>query len=71
MSLRDNIMKKRSRTGERLFALFLIGAFLFNYPVLALFSQDGRLFGIPILYLFIFISWSALIGLATLLIQRR
>lgn len=64
-------MKKRSLTGERLFALFLIGAVLFNYPVLALFSQNGRLFGIPILYLFIFISWGALIGLATFLVQRK
>ena len=36
---------------QRLIALFLFGALLFNYPLLALFSRPGEVFGIPLLYI--------------------
>jgi hypothetical protein len=56
--------------GQRLVALFLLGCVLFNYPLLSLFSQNGILGGIPILYIYIFTTWLALIGLMALVIER-
>jgi hypothetical protein len=46
---------------RRLVGLFLLGAVLFNYPILSLVNRDGLLFGIPILYLYLFGVWAALI----------
>jgi uncharacterized membrane protein len=48
-------------TSRRLFALFLLGCLLFNYPILSLFNLDVFLFGIPILYLYMFAAWTVLI----------
>ncbi len=56
--------------GQRLVALFLLGALLFNYPLLALFAGSERVLGIPLLYLYLFTAWIALIGLMALIIER-
>ena len=53
--------------GQRFVALCMLGIVLFNYPVLALFNVPGTLFGIPVLYAYIFIAWAALIGLMALI----
>jgi hypothetical protein len=63
-------MDKHQLKGQRLIALFLLGCLLFNYPLLALFSQDNTLWGIPILYIYIFSAWAALIGLMALVIEQ-
>ena len=57
-------------TAQRLVALFLLGALLFNYPLLALFNRGGEVMGIPILYAYIFGVWLALIGLMALAAER-
>jgi uncharacterized membrane protein YdbT with pleckstrin-like domain len=52
----------------RLIALCVLGALLFNYPILSLFNHVSIIVGIPLFYLFIFIAWGlviALIGLIT------
>ena len=49
--------------GPRLAALCMLGMVLFNFPVLALFNVPQTLFGVPLLYAYIFIAWAALIGL--------
>ncbi len=41
--------------------LFLLGCFLFSYPVLTLFNLDTRLLGIPLFFFYIFLTWSVLI----------
>jgi energy-converting hydrogenase Eha subunit E len=43
--------------------LCMLGMLLFNYPILALFNVSGTLFGVPVLYAYIFIAWAALIAL--------
>jgi len=43
-------------------ALCLVGALLFNYPILALFNVPGTLFGVPVLYAYVFIVWTGLIA---------
>ncbi|MEZ4705968.1 MAG: hypothetical protein R3A44_02105 [Caldilineaceae bacterium] len=62
---------RRLITGQRLAALFLLGCLLFNYPILSLFSRGERLWGVPALYVYIFIAWAALIGLMALVIELR
>lgn len=57
--------------GQRLVALCLLGLVLFNYPLLAVFNVPGTLFGIPVLYVYFFLAWAALIGLMALVIERR
>ena len=56
--------------GQRLVALFLLGVLLFNYPLLSLFAGSERVLGIPVLYLYLFTAWIALIGLMALIIER-
>ncbi len=48
--------------GQRFVALCMLGVLLFNYPILALFNVSGVLFGVPVLYAYVFIAWGALIA---------
>jgi len=63
-------MQKASRKGPRLIGLFLLGCLLFNYPLLALFNVQGRVFGVPLLYAYLFSAWALLIGLAAYIVER-
>lgn len=54
-------MNREGLRGSRLFAVFLLGAFAFNYPLLEIFSADRTLGGVPLLYCWIFAAWLALI----------
>ncbi len=49
--------------GQRFVALCMLGLLMFNYPILALFNGPGTLFGVPVLYAYIFVAWAALIAL--------
>ncbi|MGE5466561.1 MAG: hypothetical protein ACM3Y9_03965 [Ignavibacteria bacterium] len=64
-------MNRSSLTAQRLAALFLLGCVLFNYPLLALFNRSAEVFGIPLLYAFLFGSWLVLIVLMALVTERR
>lgn len=57
--------------GQRLVALFLLGCLLFNYPLLKLFAREGEVFGIPLLYVYVFSVWALLIGLMALVVEMR
>jgi len=46
-----------------LISIFLIGAVLFNYPVLSLFNLNLIVYGIPLLYLYLFSVWGIIIAL--------
>jgi hypothetical protein len=56
---------------QRLVALFLLGAFLLNYPLLNLFASPNRIFGVPVLYAYVFAAWALLIALMALVVERR
>ena len=56
-------MRDFESRGHRFVAICMLGVLLFNYPILALFNVAGTLFGVPMLYAYIFIAWAALIGL--------
>ena len=57
--------------GQRLAALTLLGLLLFNYPLLELFAGPGELFGIPVLYLYVFAAWAVLIALMAFVVESR
>ena len=57
--------------GPRLVALCLLGCLLFNYPLLAVFNVQSTLFGIPVLYAYVFAAWGTLSALMALVIERR
>ena len=57
--------------GQRLVALFLLGCLLFNYPLLSLFTGDMRIWGIPLVYVYLFCAWAVLIAAMALIIERR
>jgi hypothetical protein len=56
--------------GQRLVALFLLGALLFNYPLLQLFARGDMVFGVPLIYCYTFSAWAALIGLMALVVEH-
>ena len=55
--------------GQRLVAVSMLGCLLFNYPFLALFNEPGILFGIPVLYVYIFTAWGLLIFLIAMVVE--
>jgi len=57
--------------GQRLVALFLLGCLLFNYPLLSLFANDLRAWGIPLIYVYLFVTWAVLIAVMALIIEHR
>ena len=64
-------MQAPSRTREFLVALFLLGALLLAPPLLIIFNQAARVFGVPTLYLYLFAVWAVLIALVALTVERR
>ncbi|HWI38162.1 MAG TPA: hypothetical protein VNU64_17005 [Burkholderiales bacterium] len=55
---------------QRLAALCLLGFVLFGYPLLAVFNVPVMVAGIPVLYVYFFLAWGALIALLALVIER-
>jgi hypothetical protein len=53
--------KKHFPKSGNAIALFLFAVVLFNYPILSLFNLKLLVFGFPLLYLYIFIVWAAII----------
>jgi hypothetical protein len=55
---------------ERLVALFLLGLLLFDYPLLALFNSPRFVLGVPLLYLYLFVAWAAIIAATAIILGR-
>ena len=64
-------MQEHDRKGQRLVALFILGCLLFNYPVLSLFNVANEVFGVPLLYAYIFAAWALLVALMALAVESR
>ncbi|MCR6628760.1 MAG: hypothetical protein NVV74_01125 [Magnetospirillum sp.] len=61
---------RSSGRNERLVAAFLLGLLLFMPPLLAVASRDVAVGGIPLLYLWLFGGWAALIAVLALVVER-
>jgi hypothetical protein len=77
----DGSADAKSRYGQCLVALFLLGVVLFHPLVLDVFDSSvmvpGRLherpamlLGMPLLYLYVFFAWGLLIALLALVVER-
>jgi hypothetical protein len=63
-------MEKEQRS-DRLIVLLLAGALAINFPLLALFDKPFMWLGIPILYLYLFVSWLIFICLLAAILSKR
>lgn len=59
-SIKETMTKDKAK-GKRFVGLFLLGCLLFNFPILSLFNHKVIVFGIPLLYLYMFSIWFILI----------
>ena len=64
-------MSRRGASGDRHLALFFLGVFLLSPPFLTLFSGDGMVFGVPLLFIYLFAAWGVLILLMALASEGR
>ncbi|MDZ7579310.1 MAG: hypothetical protein U5R30_01420 [Deltaproteobacteria bacterium] len=56
---------------RRLFAIFLLGCLLFNYPILSLFNLELFLGGIPLLYVYLFAAWTVMIVMIVFIMRAQ
>lgn len=63
-------MTPENKKNKRLVALFLFGIVLLNYPILSLLNLNITVFGLPLVYVYIFGIWSLLIFLSALVMRR-
>jgi hypothetical protein len=63
-------MKRAKATGQRLVAVFAMGVLLLDYPILSLFARPAEVGGIPLLYAYVFVTWTLLIGLMAYAVER-
>jgi hypothetical protein len=54
-------VNERSKN-PRLVAAAVLGLLLFNYPFLAVFDVNARVFGIPLLWAYVFTVWALIIA---------
>lgn len=59
------------RLKGRLAALFFAGCVAFCYPLLAAFNVPATVFGLPVLYVYLFGAWAAFIVLAAVAARPR
>lgn len=64
-------MNRPDQRSERTVVLALLGALLFSQPLLGAFDagSEDLVFGFPVLYLYLFLAWAALIGLLALVME--
>jgi hypothetical protein len=62
--------RRPQRIAERWIGLFLLGFVCFMPPIVGIFSKPATLFGIPLLYWWLFAVWGALILLAARTAER-
>jgi hypothetical protein len=67
---RGRRQKRTNVRNERLVGLFLLGLALFNYPLLALFDAPRLVLGVPLLYLYLFVAWAAVIAIVAVVLHR-
>ncbi|NVJ92153.1 MAG: hypothetical protein HWE34_10880 [Methylocystaceae bacterium] len=66
-------MQRPGLTRERLTGLCLFGVLLFSPSLIAIFDRGGdtTLFGVPVLFVYVFGVWAGLVLVSAILIIRR
>ena len=60
----------RQQSKESIIILFVVSALLLNYPFLDLFDRAWLPFGIPLLYLYLYLVWLVMIALLIVIVER-
>jgi len=55
---------------QRMIGLFLLGVLLLYSPLLSVFDTNAELLGFPVIYIYLFGTWVALIALIAWLVER-
>ena len=63
-------MPQSKRQNERLIGILIVGSVALNYPILSLFSKGRLFFGIPLLYLYLFLFWGAFIACLAFILEK-
>jgi hypothetical protein len=63
-------MMHRPVHGQRLVTLFFAGWVLFSFPLMTAFDRDATLFGVPLLIIWLFGAWLALIATTAWMVRR-
>ena len=66
----NGFMRSDVGPAARVIAVFLLGCLAFAYPLLALFNVPAAVFGVPVLYLYVFGAWATLILLIRWAVSR-
>lgn len=61
-------MNLEATRNKRLIGLFLLGYLLMNHPLISLFNLPTMIWGIPLLYAYIFGAWTLVIILVALIV---
>jgi hypothetical protein len=64
-------MPDEIRRRDRLIGLFLLALVLLNPPLLMLFGGGGTVFGLPLLYVYVFFAWLLIIAAVAWIAERR
>ena len=64
-------MRSKKKRNERIVVIAMVSMLALNYPWLSLFSRNILVFGIPLLYLYLFGLWALLILLVGLIIESE
>ena len=70
MKQEPNPVGSTLRQGQRLLFVAVLFAVLLNYPLLAAFDHDGRVAGVPVLYLYVLLTWLGLVLLTAWLVRK-
>ncbi len=70
MSLPSSGKPAEQRRGQRLLFLAVLFGVLLNFPLLAVFDRDGRVGGVPALYLYVLLTWISVVVLTGWLVRR-
>ncbi|MBF0164268.1 MAG: hypothetical protein HQL97_06165 [Magnetococcales bacterium] len=62
------MMKRRK---ERLVVLAVLGVLAINYPLIALFSQERMVLGVPMLWFYLFVFWLGFVVSIALIMRRQ
>lgn len=65
----DFFMREKDKQ-YKLLATFLLFLLLFNFPVLSIFNHAYRVAGIPVLYVYIFLSWIGFVVFTANLLRK-
>jgi len=64
-------MPEEIRRRDRLIGLFLLALVLLDPPLLMLFGGGDTVFGLPLLYAYIFFAWLLIIAAVAWIAERR